>query len=87
MYEMAMTQLYSYATSQIQYNYQNLLLIIKKKLHKYDYKEKHKYDYKVQRIEEGTRVLGPGLVGYGSFESYIFRSNKITRICRGLVLF
>ena len=37
---MAMAQIYSYATSQIQYNYQNFLLtIFKNILHKYNNKE------------------------------------------------
>ena len=44
MCEMPMIQVYSYATSQIQCNYQKLLLItFKNILPKYDYKEKHKY--------------------------------------------
>ena len=39
MCKMVIIQACNYATSQIQYNYQNQLLLIKKKLYKYDIKK------------------------------------------------
>ena len=44
MCEIATAQVYSYATSKIHCNYQNLLVkFFKNILPKYDYKEKYKY--------------------------------------------
>ena len=50
MCEINMAQVYIYATSQIQYNYQNSLLPFKKIFYINRLQTKHKYDYKKTQI-------------------------------------